>query len=218
MKKLSYFLCCFGIAFLFYFPSEAALSITPCEAVIRELPSSKSIRLFPIPPEKPDSVSQQTGIELAVQNETHMVSSLISHILYSSSLNGSAFKRLDEQWKNQVIEMLPHFSRLQLLDLLTKLASQSNEMALNHERVFFKSLEKATLDFIFHYDKNQLVMILWVFIQLDIKPLQDEFIHFWRKAAVKRRQEFTHIDRLGLRNFFHQLDIPPRLSSTNGVL
>ena len=212
MKKLSYFLCCFGIAFLFYFPSEAALRVTPCEAVIQnELSSSKSIRFFPIPVEEQGSVPQQRGIELAVQNETPMVSSLITHIPYFSSLNGSAFKRLDEQWKNQVIKMLPHFSRFQLLDLLTKLASQSKEMALNHERVFFKSLEKATLNFIFDFDKEQLVRVLLLFIELDIKPLQDEFIHFWREAALERKQEFTLIDRLGLYDFFRRLNIPPPL-------
>ncbi|MDE0092426.1 MAG: hypothetical protein OXN83_03970, partial [Oligoflexia bacterium] len=134
---------------------------------------------------------------------------LLSRIPHTDSKEPPYLRRLSTSWKYQVMEVLPRFEVFQLFSLFDKMVIIKDQLDLNHEKDFFKSLETASISHLADFNKKQLMDIIWVFVQLGITPPSEEFVSAWRESAMTKRRKFSAQDRYGLHGFFRQLEITP---------
>ena len=208
MRKLSCFY--FILPFLFCFQSWAveSLVIDTCKSKFQNTTGQQVLSNY----------DRSSGNPLIKEASLKFVGSKASDVnreflinfipLFSSALNIK--KRLLTEWKNQVLENLPQFSDQELLRLFNELAGLSGKLDLEYEQDFFRSLKKASITYIPDFNKTQLVNIIWVLVQLDIKPPEESFVYLWRDSAKKKRREFASMDRYVLQDWFQKLEIPPQ--------
>ena len=130
--------------------------------------------------------------------------SLVSFIPYTITSPSNQKARLSQDWKKQVLENLSYFEASQVLVLFNRLAQLAHALDLEFEKSFFKVLKPVSVKYVAGFNKEQLVDIVWIFIQLGVEPGED-FIRLWSEAAVKKRREFQSIDRYVLHDWFQQL-------------
>ena len=196
MKKL---FCVFYLAFvfLFSFSSGAVESFRDsCSAVFEDLADTQV-------PESSFSSPQKVKSPVKKVVNPQKIINFIPYTFNSTHSKG----RLAKEWKDQVLESLPYLSSMEFFSLLDKLANLHNKLDLNHEKRFFKALEKSSVNHITDFNKEQLLNVLWIFVQLNIKSPSGKFVQSWRESAYKKRRDFTSIDRYGARGFFKKLEI-----------
>ena len=185
----------FYLVFILCFQVKAEPPLNPCQAAVQEGPVHQK---------------SYNGSHIYVLANQRVKPSIIQSLIDSIHITEtSGARRLSEEWKRQVLKNLPQFKVFELLSLFNKLVDLERRLDLSHETEFFKSLEKATLKFLADFSKKELIEILWVFSDLDIKPGED-FVHLWRRTTDGRRSEFSPLDVWGLYTVFRQLEIPPR--------
>ena len=123
---------------------------------------------------------------------------------------------LKKEWKNKVKKYLPDLNRFQLLDLIEKLYTlkkhmEKNNLDLSYERAFLKLLEQRSTQLLPHFDKNQLVEIIYFFVKIELQSPNESFVKAWRKRAQKIKREFKSFERYRLHDWFRRLEIPPNI-------
>ncbi|MCY4321761.1 MAG: hypothetical protein OXC37_05100 [Bdellovibrionaceae bacterium] len=130
----------------------------------------------------------------------------INHSVENGILNSKT--EIREEWRDLILQNLDQFTISQLFLLFEMLVSVNSALDLKENKDFFTSLEKATIKHLADFNKKQLVHIIWIFFQLDMKSPTDEFIKAWRLSSLKNRRYFTSMDRYYLNYLFRELEIP----------
>ena len=149
---------------------------------------------------------KETKVSLKA-NKNSSPKQLVDFVLYAFSQSHSK-ARLSQEWKTQVLNSLPEFKSHEVLNLFHKLSAFHDKLDLNYEKKFFRELEEGSVTHLADFNKNELLNLLWIFINLDLKSPSDSFIQAWRESAYNKRREFNSKDRYGARAFFKKLEVP----------
>ena len=146
----------------------------------------------------------RTNLTLLLNPNLHIIKKQEGHV------------SLKKEWKNKVKKYLPDLNRFQLLDLIEKLSTlkkhmEKNNLDLSYERAFLKLLEQRSTQLLPHFDKNQLVEIIYFFVQIEFQSPNESFVKAWRKRAQKIKREFKSFERYHLHTWFRRLEIPPNI-------
>ena len=135
---------------------------------------------------------------------------LVDFLPYTISVNALSGKgQLLREWKEQVLKNLEQIDKAQLLTLFHNLAVLKDKLYLEKEQAFFWNLAQASIKYIPEFNKEQLVDIVWIFSQLEMKNPGEKFVQTWRESAFKIRREFSSMDRYSLTDIFKKLSIQP---------
>ena len=210
MKKKIIFLLYLGLIGFFHFQSWSVNPVPlKCEYVFKGLLNShKKYNNSYI------HLTKGESLKLVKQQEkSFSAKSLINYIPYTVSSGNFDLGRLSAKWKDQVVRALTQFESYQLFNLLDKLAVLGQRLDLEYEKSFFRILEKESVRHLPSFNKEQLISIIWVLTQLDMKTPNEDFVRVWRETAKKKSLEFTSKERFGLYSFFKQLQIPSQTLS-----
>ena len=167
-------------------------------------------------PTNKDLKKQSLVINLADKKKNLLNQNLVNekplndNLFYPQTNESGSVLSLHIKWKAEVKKKLPHFNKSQLFNLFDNLVSlKKRGLDLSSEKPFILFLEKHITTLLPYFNKQQLVEVIWFFVQLEIKPSQQEFISLWRKNAREIQQEFSSKERYTLYYFFRTLGVPP---------
>ena len=110
--------------------------------------------------------------------------------------------------KQKILELLPQFNPDQLSSLFeTILKFEIHHQEGLFDPSFTKTLMSITKEHIPQLDKAQLILTLYFYKEIGLKP-DEAFIHLWRESALKKQREFESVERYFIKSFFVEQGIP----------